>query len=104
MISLFNISGYEITADLAYRVGPLGVDEFAYYIGFFKNAADNVDPVDYTNVVQGLGYTVINDYQICYGNYAFLVTPWNFATEALARAEALTAINNVVSGLAALGY
>ncbi len=104
MIGIFNIGGFEINSVLAFKRGSLDEDQFVYYIGWFKNEEDTVLPEDYTSVATGLGFTVSQDSAILGGNYAFMVGPWTYSTEALARAAALSSIDDMVAGLILLDY
>ena len=104
MISTFKIGSWEIASTLLYQKSGLGVDEFAYAIGWFQNATDSLSATDFDNVIAGRGWTMIQDNMVMSYQKCFIVTPWNNLTEAGARAAAYTAMQNIISDFVGLGY
>jgi hypothetical protein len=104
MIDVFFVGNYQIEANLCWQQGPLGVDQFTYQIGWFRNADDSIYNIDFINAIQNAGFTVVQEEVFDDNQYSFTATPGNQLTEVLARADAIAAINAVIVQLTALGY
>lgn len=104
MVGNFKAGQWDIQSSLYCQKTVLLVDEFSYWISWFVNATDDLDPNDFNSVATAAGYTVLSSPYYFNGASYFLASPSFQLTEALARADAWVAINAMVSGFTALGY